>query len=204
MNIKKISIQKKNDFEKKLKLINSIFNINQNLPNQVFKKVFSDFVFEEFDWTMSTEFWDSCLKPLALSSQDSHILVAVLNPDPVNYFYQTFGYYNWLNIPTNTTGNDYWNALKTSPKDNPADSILFNSEIVAWIPTSGKWAIWGDRSYGICILAFADEQTQSSSISLTKTWKPIDKALKHFIAVNFKNQKIPQDIIDSFILNYAK
>jgi hypothetical protein len=197
-------IRKKNDFEKVWKLVNSTFKINQSLPNQVFNQDFYNFLFEEFDWAMTPEFWNSFIQPLTFASQDTQILVAIVNPDPINYFYRVFGYYNWFNVPINITGDDYWKILETGPKNSPADAMLFNSEIIVWLPLSAKWAIWGERSYGVCILAFSDDNTRIATTTFTKTWKSVDVALNDYIAINFEGKKIPNKIADSLVLNYSK
>ena len=49
--------------------------------------------------------------------------------------------------------------------------MLFNSEIIVWVPLSAKWAIWGERSSGVIKLAFSDETTKNKSVDLTKNWK---------------------------------
>ncbi len=138
-----------------------------------------------------------------LASQDTHVLVAVLDPNPINYFYPTFNYYNFIKFPINITGRNYWKALETGPKDSPADAILFNSEVVVWIPLSTMWAIWGERSYGICILAFASDRVRLSVSDITKTWKSAESALDSFVSFNFQNQKIPKEFSDSIVLNYS-
>ena len=203
MNTHIITIREKNDFERLLEVINSIFKINYRLPNQVFNSGYCNFLFEEFDWAMSADFWDSFLRPLALASQDNHILVAVLDPDPVSYFYRKFGYYGLRKLSVNITGNNYFKILGAGPEGSPADAMLFDSEIVVWMPMSKKWALWGERSYGICILAFADENIRAAATPLIKTWKSTNAALSDFVDINFRDKKAFQIFADNLIRNYA-
>jgi len=136
-----IRIKEHRDFEKCWHLIESAIRPNKNLPEQVFSDQFSNYVFEEFDWAMTPDFWDGVLKKLAIASNDAEIIMAVLDPDPKDYFHRTFGEYNILKLSINISGQEYWNILKTGPEDSEADAILFNSETVIWLPLSMKWAI---------------------------------------------------------------
>jgi hypothetical protein len=131
------------------------------------------------------------------------VLVAVLDPDPINYFYHWFGYYNWVKLPVSITGREYFEILDSGPEDSLADAMLINSETVIWMPMSKKWAIWGERSYGVCILAFADDKTKIALESIIKTWKPVDIALKDFVDINFKDYKAPKEFADPLLKNYS-
>jgi len=88
----------KKDFNLAWKFINNSFDLHKGLlPNQVFNQKYSNFLFEDFDMTMAPDFWNSNIKPLMLISQDTHILVAALDPSPERYF-QLFNCYNLLNF----------------------------------------------------------------------------------------------------------
>ena len=112
-----IKLLNDNEFNESFKLIKSVFEIYKNISNQVFKKQFSSFMFEEFDWAMSADFWNSFLKPMGVISQDDRILMAVLDPDPLNYFYNEFGYYNFVKFPINISGNKYFEILEQRELD---------------------------------------------------------------------------------------
>lgn len=178
--------------------LNKIFCIEQRLPDQVFKTPFFGFTCEDFDDTMTANFWNTLLQPIGKALNDSHILTAVLDPDPKNYFYPNFGYYNMLNMPIDTTGTEYLKSLETGPVTSPADAILYNSEIVVWAPSGGRWAVWGQRDCEICILAFADEQAMAVVRSfLNKNWKSPNIALNKFVL-----KYAPKNFLDVFLSNY--
>ncbi len=188
------------DFNEAQGLINKAFRRTQQIPNLVFNEKFNQFFFEEFDWAMTPEFWNT-IQRLALASNDTDIFLTVLDPDPINYFFDNFGYYNSMKLPVNITGKDYENILQTGPKDSPADAVLYNSEVIVWLPVSMKWAIWGERSCGICILAF----TKDSNLKTPEgRWQSVHEALKDLIAVDFREKKIPKEFADSLIENYSK
>jgi hypothetical protein len=172
------AIREKSDFHEMWKLVNAIFRVGHCMPDQVLNKSFTKFFFEEFDYGMDPLFWNAVIQPLALASGDTHVLIGILDPDPVNYFYHAFGYYNWFKLSIdNETANDYSDVLISGPERSEADAILYNSETVIWVPMSGKWAVWGERSVELCALAFSDNNTQ------------IVEALKNFT--------------DRFLLNYS-
>lgn len=164
-------IRDQKDFKKAWDLVNKVFDINKHIPEKKIRRSSNLYLYEEFDWTMSPDFWGSFLRPLAQASNDTEILVAVLDPDPVNYYYKHFGYYNMFVLPTHSTESDYWNMLAMEPEGSPADAILFNSEVVVWIPISEKWAIWGERSLEECVLAFSDDCFGLEVAELTKMWR---------------------------------
>jgi hypothetical protein len=178
--------------------LNKIFHVKKRLPEQVFKTPFFGFICEDFDNTMSADFWDFLLHPLTKSFNDNHVLIAVLDPDPKDYFYSNFGYYNMLNLPATATGAQYLKSLATGPLESPADAILYNSETIVWVPSGGRWAIWGQREYEICILAFADEQAMNLAQSfLNNNWKTADKALNSFVL-----KHVPKNFVTFFVDNY--
>lgn len=194
------SISTNQDYKAALLLLNKVFWVKRRLPEQVFKVPFFGFICQDFDGTMSTNFWDILLQPLGKNLNDSHILTAVLDPDPKRYFYHNFGYYNIFNLPINTTGAEYLKSLATGPSKSQADAVLYNSEVVVWVPNGGKWAIWGQRNYEVCILAFADEQAMAlAKPFLNKSWKFADNALNSFVL-----KHVSKDFLAYFMSNYAK
>jgi hypothetical protein len=190
-------VQEEKEFKKFYTLVNQIFNDGLRLPNQVFQHFFNRFMFEEFDWAMSADFWNTLLQ-LATESLDSYILMAVIEPNPVDYFYNEFGYYSWFKLPVNISTDDYWDILSLEPEGSPADALLFNSDVVVWVPPSKKWAIWGERSHGICILATSNDQFQLAS------WRSVDEALKEIVPLHYANQKVPRDFAESLRINYSQ
>lgn len=182
-------------FEVNKQEIEKTFLINECLPERVFHEDFRWFAFEEFDWAMSGEFW-LVIQELTQASGDTSLLMAVLDPEPEGYFKKEFGYYNWANISVSASRDDYWELLNAHPESSPADSFLANSEKVIWLPHSAKWAIWGERSYGVCVLA-AHECMQIGS------WHDVDWALKNYFPNSFKNCVVPAEFAASLRLHFA-
>lgn len=189
-------IQDAQRFNESRKDIEKSFLTDRSLPDQVFYSDFKWFAFEEFDWAMSgTDFW-AAIQRLAQASGDTSLLMAVLDPEPESYFKKEFGYYNWANIPISASRDDYWELLNAHPESSPADSFLANSEKVVWLPHSAKWAIWGERSYGVCVLAVCERMQIGS-------WHDVDWALKTCLPYSFKNRVVPAEFAASLRLNFG-
>ncbi|MED4784872.1 hypothetical protein [Brevibacillus choshinensis] len=189
-------ISDKEQFEKALDLVKRAFDYEQRLPEQVFNVPFQKKCVFDFDKTMSYSFWYE-LERLVNLSNDPFILMAVLDPHPIDYYYNEFSRYNWCILEKNTTPDEYWNAIKSSPEESPADAIVFNSEVVVWLSPSMKWAIWGERSYGIGILGLSEELSSYRSESCIT----IDTAISDFVSLNFGN-KIPDEVASKLMLHY--
>ncbi|MEK4056429.1 hypothetical protein MHB84_22945 [Paenibacillus sp. FSL F4-0087] len=190
-------IKSSEEFEKASRLVSKVICVDERLPNPVFKVSFPNKVVFDFDYVMSYQFWDE-LEKIMDTFGDSSVIMAVLDPDPVNYYYSEFSQYNWCVLQKGTTADEYWNILNQGPEESPADAILSNSEIVIWLSSSLNWAIWGERSYGICILGFNDEMSKYSSDSCFS----IDRAITDLVALNF-TKGIPEDVTNKLMKHYS-
>lgn len=190
------------EFEEAYKLIRSLFNVNERLPELVFNKSFIHFLCEESYFALSGKFWET-IQQLSQLSNDDTIIVGLLDPDPVAYFFKEFGFYNWFKFATNITPSMYEEAIHQVPKGSPADAITYNSEIIVWAPLSKKWAIWFERGYDICILGFADKNCMLPAAELQGNWGSPQEGLEQLIALNFKHQQVPQEVADVFLANYS-
>jgi hypothetical protein len=87
-------------------------------------------------------------------------------------------------------------VLSVHPESSPADSFLANSEKVVWLPHSAMWAIWGKRSYGVCVLAVRNCMQISS-------WHSVDWALRNCLPNNFKDHVVPDDFAARLRCNFG-
>ncbi|WP_410985083.1 hypothetical protein [Bacillus cereus] len=110
MDLKSTFIRDLQEFRNLESIVNSIFYTDRQLPEQVFRKDFGNYVFEEFDLAMSDKFWDT-IQILARQAQDDYVLCAALNPHPLEYYYKEFGYFNWVKLPLNLTADEYLDIL---------------------------------------------------------------------------------------------
>ncbi|GGJ65704.1 hypothetical protein GGR02_000606 [Anoxybacillus voinovskiensis] len=202
MNLETLFVREKKEFNKLIGIASDTFYIENRLPKQVFREQFNYFLFEEFDWAMDKDFW-SIIQQLSKETKDDYVLAAVLDPNPVEYFYKEFNYYNWMKLPVNLSPDEYLDVLELGPEESPADAVLYNSYTVIWLPPSMKWAIWGERSYGVCILGFQDVNNSADLLPILKNWRSIDETVLSWVGLNFVNQQLPQEIANTLFLNYS-
>ncbi|WIV21078.1 hypothetical protein QPK24_10590 [Paenibacillus polygoni] len=191
-------IKDKKHFEEALRLVTKMFNYEQRLPNQVYKVPFEKTVVFDFDHALSRHFWSE-LEELIGFFGDSFAIIAVLDPYPVDYYYNEFSEYNWCVLQKGTTADEYWSILEQGPEESPADSILINSEVIVWISSKMKWAIWGERSYGICVLGLNDGDISGYE---SESWFTMDQAISELLPLNFRNCTVPEEITSMLLKCY--
>lgn len=202
MNLENLFVSNMNEYKMYRDLINNVIEPSINLPGNVFTDWYNNFLFEEFDWTMTEEFSEK-LKQLAIETNEPFVLIAVLDPNPSEYYFNEFGYFNWIKIPTDVLDTFYFEAIEYPPEESVADSILYNSQKIVWTVPSAAWAIWGDRNYGICILG-RKMGCQLESEQNLKNWKTVENALESWMKLSFENQDIPKKFKRQMVLNYKK
>ncbi|WLP58361.1 hypothetical protein [Bacillus pumilus] len=196
-------IRSEREFKFYQNLVDHVFDTNKELPQQVFRKTFNCFLFQEFDWALSDDILPT-IKELSTVTQDKEFLTAVLQPDPTDYYLKEFGYYNWLKASVDISGEDYVNALWTHPKGSIADNIITNSNIVVWLSHSLQWAIWGDRDMEICIIGMVSTKDSVKNRLLKERWKPMDHhPLANWFEGLLKDQKTFDDYITQMLSHYA-
>ncbi|MFB7142940.1 hypothetical protein ACFCYN_25465 [Gottfriedia sp. NPDC056225] len=205
MDWKSFFIKDVNKFNKLKNIQEDIFLLDKEFPNQVFQKEFSNYRFEQFDNLMSEEFWTT-IRRLAEWSKDEYVIFAVLSPHPKDYYYKEFGYFNWLELPINLTGDDYLDILNEGPQNYEADAIINNSFIITLFSPSKKWGIWADRDYEITVIAFNDNDLNIDVVLDTKVWLSAEnEVVQEWMSYTFRPDfKVPHSISNKLIMNYAK
>lgn len=182
--------------------LENIFNSNENLPMQVFNKEFKHYLFEEFYLLTSDDFWNT-IQYLTNIFNEKEIIFAVLDPNPVEYFYKEFGYFNYLKLPTSLSKKDYINILEYGPKDYPADAPLYNSEKIVLFSSSRQWAIWGERSLDVCVMGFENSTFLNHLLTSPNHWSYLNKSVEELISLNFRNMVLPKEFKDDLSKNYS-
>ncbi len=196
-------IRSEKEFKFYQNLVDHVFETNKELPQQVFRKTFDCFLFQEFDWALSDDILPT-IKELSTVTQDREFLTAVLQPDPTPYYLKEFGYYHWLKASVNISGEDYVNALWMYPKGSIADNIITNSNIVVWLSHSLQWAIWADRDMEICIIGMVSTKDSAKNMLLEEGWKPLDHpVLANWFEGLLKDQKTFNDYYTQMLSHYA-
>lgn len=204
MSIQEVFIKDMQEYNKVNTLIHTVFKTQGGgLPSQVFSDKFTCYRFLEFEEAMSHDFWP-IIQELGRESNDPFIINAVLKPDPLEYFYKEFNYFNCTKLPINLSGEDYFSILEMGPEGYEADAMLYNSFTIVWVSPSMKWAIWGEREFGICIIAINDtDESLKSMMDLDKFRSIKDATVMDWIELNFRNFEVPKKIANMLIDNYS-
>ncbi|MCU5706192.1 hypothetical protein [Bacillus wiedmannii] len=169
LNLEKIFLRNPAEFKFWKKKLNSVLNVNAELPSQVFKKGYNQYRWVDSDFLIHDVGWEE-LRELARLTNDLFVIVGVLDPDPETYYYKEFGYYNWIKIPCNLSGDQYLDILNLYPIDSPADSMCDNSSKIVWFPPSMEWVIFSDRDYEVGILAKKSDSELERRFVFSSAW----------------------------------
>lgn len=205
MLISDLFIRNKLDFSEILIDVKEIFELNNSLPKNVFLSQFSHFKFNEFEWLTYDEFWEF-IKTLSNITGDNSVIVSVINPDPIEYHYKQFNFFNTVTIPKNFSVEEYRNVLNFHLPDSEADAIINNSNVVSIFSNSKKWAIWADRNYGIMILGFNFDEIEVFNELNFEEWASIEdnNIITNWVSYNFENETEIKNFVDELYLNYKK
>lgn len=203
MLISDLFIHNKKDFNEISNFIEKIYKLNKSLPEHVFSSQFTNFKFNEFEWLMYDEFWNFT-KTLNNITGDSSIIISVIDPDPIEYHFKYFNFFNTVKIPKEFTVEDYQRVLEFHLPDSKADALMYNSNIITIFPTSKKWAIWADRSYGIMVLGYNCDEIDKFSNKLFEQWVStvyID-IISDWVSYNFENENEIENFTNTLYFNY--
>ena len=140
-------------FQKELLRVKRIFNLERDLPNQIFKKPYK-FYLIDFDYIYSSNFFNIAQKIMKNFNEEKFFLM-VIDPDPEEYFYKNFGKFSLIEASDNDSSEDYLKILDADPGDSPADSILSNSFKMVIYGDSLQWALLADRENELSILGIS-------------------------------------------------
>ena len=99
LDLKSFFIKDVNEYFKLNDILESIFQLDKEIPDNVFQKEFRNYLFEQFDNVLCGEFLTT-IRGLAEKSKDDYVILAVLKPNPMDYYYKEFSYFNWLKLPS--------------------------------------------------------------------------------------------------------
>ncbi len=187
-------------FPAAMQKVESVFRVEKLLPELVFKRPFRFFLMCQFDIAM-WEFMDTLRKvDSPLTSQT--VLLSVLDPDPIKYFYKHFHKINAFYFKAGVTKHEYYSLRWRNP-GNPADAIQFNTEIETYIPNSLSWAMWGERSPEIAVIGLDDPMLAKTLIADKGYWMDAETASNEFARMPYRNHKMPEDFRRPFVANYG-
>jgi hypothetical protein len=175
-------------------VLSSVVAERRRLPDQVFEKEFQRYYLIDFDEIYTRAFFGRILKMNAQFG-GGPFYFSVIDPDPRHYFFQLFGKYSLLRIEPADSADEFIRKLGEDPGGSPADAILHNSNIVAFFPLSGVWAVYGDRQLGVAIVALAS----GASMLDFGSFYPTERLFSVEEAINdLMHDAYPRGVPDSF------
>jgi hypothetical protein len=178
----------------------------KKLPKQVFKKPLSLFLFISSDEIFHTASFFERIKSFLGQIGESRCFLAVIEPDPEDYFFRHFGKYSVIEMSVDDTDEDYLHIAQEDPGDSPADAIGFNSRIVLLFSDSRRWAIYVDRDYELGIVGFAEENLLRLFISCYGREKVFsaDEAVEQLLGAVYSNRDsgVPSEVRQQLVSNY--
>lgn len=183
-------------------IIGGVFRPNRLLPANVFMKEYKFTLLANFDYVFGTG-----LVKIIHGSQFCHktakILLSVLDPEPVSYFYKHFNRINSFGFDAAITEADYLKLLWRDP-GNRNDALIFRAETVVWIPDNGRWATWGERSREIAVIGFDDPVQAEFLLNEDGYWIDAETAIEDFAAAApYPDLKAPEKFARPLIENYG-
>jgi hypothetical protein len=163
-------ITSRDDFDREMRRIEVLIDRSAALPDQVFRPTVAAYYVIDFDQLWSEEFFCDVQRMTARAG-DASFTIAVMKPDPDDYYYASFGKFPLLQFTNEEAAGRYVTAIHEDPGESPADAIAYNSEVIIIYPPSGRWAIYGDRNLEIGIFAVMDEDLAASIHATTESVK---------------------------------
>jgi len=162
-------------------------------------------MFLEFDQMMSHAF-GTFLASFAAEGGDAEVYVTVLDPDPVGYYFSHFQRYGAFRLKAESLKSDYFDALCAEPEGSPADALLYVSSVVTLFGDTKGWAIWGERDLGIGVVAIRNRKLEGMEAWQSAhgiKWFDIERAISDLVALNFRGQVVPDDLVAKLRAHYG-
>jgi len=156
-------ISDKEDFLIEKGHINKIFDLNSDLPKNIFNSRFKYFNGFEFDIIYGEKYFNN-LKSFLNQIGDTCFSFYTILPSAENYFLKHFHKYSVARIDNKNNYDDYIDFLETDPGNSPADALVHNGETIAMYSSNDHWAMLGSRDCEIGIVGFTDKKIQSTFI----------------------------------------
>ena len=166
----------------------------QRLPTQVFSNSAGFFFFFEFARAFGDGAWRLFTR-LAREFDEPVVWCMSVEPDSKAYYRANFGETAQFVFLADGPEKDYTERMYNWPPTSIADAIGYRADVVAWCGISGRWACWGERETGLCILhLMGDDRLRKELILLSDDYVPIltlDEALSDIVS----SEMTPEELV---------
>ena len=180
--------------------VETVFHVDRTLPEGVFKRPYRFHLLHEFDNGMG-DFLEVLRKTHSPYANET-VLLSVLDPDPIGYFYRHYRKINAFYFKGYVTESEYYDLRWRNP-GNEADAIMFNTEIETYVPDSAIWAMWGERSSEIAVIGLDDPEVVAHMVMENGFWMDAETASIEFAGMPYAGHEMPDDIRRTLIANYG-
>lgn len=139
--------------------VEKLVDKSKNLHENVFKEPLRFFLFITFCDLLLKPF-PTLLKRYLTTKGETGFWVTAVDPDPRQYFAKHYGFFNTFEMRVTDEDEEYFSALHNYPKENGADALAINTNLLLVASFSHQWAIWADRDYDMAICAFSDVESK--------------------------------------------
>jgi hypothetical protein len=188
-------------FPAAIEKVESFFYVDRCLPEQVFKRPYRFYLMRQFDGGSMWDFMDVLQKLHSPLANDT-VLFNVLDPHPIDYFYKHFGKISAFSFKADITEPEYY-AMRWLNPGNEADAIASNSNVETYIPSSGAWAMWGERGREISVLGLDDLALAFYLVQENRYWTDAETAINGFASQPYRDHKVPEGFRGALISNYG-
>lgn len=137
--------------------------------------------------------FEPVLQALVDSHADKFVTVATFDPGPMEYR-EEYGTFGAFTIPGRHISETYWNAVS----QESTGELIYSANVVAQVGSSGRWAVWAERSWDLAIIM--SENAGGPWLSCGVDFVPVELALANFTEPEFKNS-LTDDRRTTFLRN---
>jgi hypothetical protein len=169
-------------FVKLLGEVKRVLDTDLRLPKWPFTAPVGHADICQFDWVVAGDF-GAVLDALVVTYGDEAISFVVLEPTP-KYYQKNYGSYPTFVTAGATIADRYWELLSYEPGGDPAGAAINTANVVAIVGSSGAWAVWAERSWGLAIVL--SQHVNGPWTSRGVNFVPVEEALANFTEPDFK------------------
>lgn len=167
-------------FDDALKDLDSVADASVRVPGNPFRTAGHSYSFCQFPEFMGGDF-GSVIARLAESHSDLDVTCVVIEPT-VGEYYDQYGTWPVFRVAADLVEDRYWDLLNWEPGGDPTGAIVHSSNTAVVFGGSNEWAVWGQRSWGIAVIAASDvdESGRGTDIPFFHLEEGLDIAREEF------------------------
>lgn len=146
----------KPEYERIVADVGQHIDLDSRLPDWPFTAPTGYVNFCEYDDAIQGPF-GPVLQALTAEYGDRSVSFTVLEPSPTAYFFHYFGSYPAFSIPPALL-SEYWDVVSHRPGGDPTGAVTDIADTVAIVGDGGRWAVWGERRWGLALVLTEREE----------------------------------------------